>query len=165
MYENPLLVCDSGGACVLRAWIPRRFRRQQDSLYTHAQVRDALNTFLALIILGSDSADPFCLNRMGSNPLEPAFGRTRPRCRGVNTMERLTTGFSGDFMSTPQRLFSSSARHLTVDVQLDMTAFRYRQASPQSSHPRLTPLHCPYWLSARDRKSPRVNLSSFKMSW
>jgi hypothetical protein len=105
MYESPSIVCPSGSACDLRVWLLRRSRRQQDSLYTHAHVRDAFNTFLVLVILGSDSTDLFCLNHMGSNPLEHKFGRARMRCWDVMTTEKLITGFRGDFMSHPRETF------------------------------------------------------------
>jgi hypothetical protein len=47
------------------------------ALYTRQQIRDALNTLHALIVILRNSDVPVRLNRIGSNPLEHAFGKAR----------------------------------------------------------------------------------------
>jgi hypothetical protein len=59
------------------AFLPRWSQQQADSLHTNAHIRDAQNTFVALLDIISNSNRPFCLNRIGSNPLEHAFGSAR----------------------------------------------------------------------------------------
>jgi hypothetical protein len=64
------------------------------SLYGTGQIRDALNTFIALIVILRGSASTISLNRLGSGPLEHAFGKARTRCRDVNTMQKLIASFT-----------------------------------------------------------------------
>jgi hypothetical protein len=57
-------------------------------MYTAQQLRDALNTFITLVVILKHSVDPVCLNRLESVPFEHAFGRTHIRCRDVITMKK-----------------------------------------------------------------------------
>jgi hypothetical protein len=165
MHEKLLAVCNSGGGCDLRAWIPRRSRRQEDSLYTHAQVRDALNMFLVLTILCSDLADPLCLNRMGNNPLEHTFRRACIRCRDVNTMERVIAGFNGDFMPHPTESFLQLGATLRPRLLVGSNCLPLLpcESSIFPSRPHTIALS----LLARSARSPtpRVNPSGFRMFW
>lgn len=87
------------------------------SLYTKQQIRDTLNTFVALIAVLRNSADPLCLNRLGTGPLEHAFGRGRIRCHDVNTMKRLVASFAAE------------NRAFVVDAFLALAAEPRRRAS------------------------------------
>jgi hypothetical protein len=66
------------------------------TLYARQQVDDGWNTFVAVISIVRSSADPLCLNRLGSNPLGHTFGRGRIRCRDVHTMRRLIHSFASE---------------------------------------------------------------------
>jgi hypothetical protein len=97
LYENPDFLPDPPNIMNLTFPRPRRCGNDQHSLYTKVQLRDSLNTFIALIILISSLDSRFCLNRFGSNPLEHAFGLARIRCRDINTMTRLIGALSRDY--------------------------------------------------------------------
>jgi hypothetical protein len=71
----------------------------QTSLYCAQQHRDALNTFVALIVLIRRAIRPLCLDRLGSNPLEHAFGSARMPCRDGNTMKKLTKAFTSGILT------------------------------------------------------------------
>jgi hypothetical protein len=43
---------------------------------------------------------PICFNRVGSNPLEHAFGKARIRCRDVNSMRRMLTALATEAMTS-----------------------------------------------------------------
>jgi hypothetical protein len=81
------------------ALLPRQAKKQARSLYTGAQIRDALNTFLDLIVVMCHSDQPFSLNCIGSNPLGHAFGTGRIKCRDVHTMERFLEALASNLMS------------------------------------------------------------------
>jgi hypothetical protein len=87
------------------------------SLYRSEQLRDALNTFVALIVILRSSSHPICLNRIGSNPLEHAFGKARTRCRDVNTMVKMLAAFTTDILSH------------SVEVCLDLATVPHRRSS------------------------------------
>jgi hypothetical protein len=70
-------------------------------LYTTQQLRDALNTFITLIVILQHSADPVCLNRLWSGPLEHVFGRGRIRCRDIITMRKMIKAFTTDVTDLP----------------------------------------------------------------
>jgi hypothetical protein len=71
--------------------LPRHAKKQARSFYTSTPSRHALNTFLALTVIMCDSDQVFSLTRIGSDPLEHAFGTERIKCRDVHMMERLPT--------------------------------------------------------------------------
>jgi hypothetical protein len=107
-------------------FLPRQATIQTECLFTHDQIRDGLNTFLSLLIVLSNSEQPFCLNRIGSNPLEHAFGSGRIRCHDVHTMERLIGTFAGqlaagaarrvlEILATPRRRCSVGVDCLPLD--------------------------------------------------
>jgi hypothetical protein len=68
-------------------------------LYTPRQVCDALNKLGSPMTVIRDSPTLIRLNRLGSNPLEHAFGKARIRCSDVNTMLRMMTGFTSKALS------------------------------------------------------------------
>jgi hypothetical protein len=68
------------------------------TLYTRQQIRDALNTLYALIVILRNLDAPACLNRIGSNPLEHAFGKARLRCRDIHTMKTFMSGLVAEFL-------------------------------------------------------------------
>jgi hypothetical protein len=82
----------------------RRGQWQADSFYTNAHSCDALNPFVALIDIMSNSGQPFCLNRIGSNPLG-TFSDLHIKCRDVQRMGNLINGFASD-------LTGGVARHI-----------------------------------------------------
>jgi hypothetical protein len=79
----------------------RPARPKQNGLYTRAQIRDANNTFVALIILFSCLTQSFSLNLLASDPLEHAFERAWIGCHHVNTMKAMIHVFVGDMLSFP----------------------------------------------------------------
>jgi hypothetical protein len=97
LYENPELVPDPPSNPNVKVVHPKRFAHDDHTLYTNDQFRDALNTFIALIMLIDGLDGPICLNRFGSNPLEHAFGHARIRCRDVNYMEKLIAALAGNY--------------------------------------------------------------------
>jgi hypothetical protein len=68
------------------------------TLYTRQQIRDALNTLYSPIVIMQNSDIPVRLNRIGSNPLEHAFGKARLRCRGIHTMKNFMLGPAAEFL-------------------------------------------------------------------
>jgi hypothetical protein len=103
---------------------PRRAAAQQNSLFTNNQIRDSLNTFVALIIVMSNSSEPFCINRLGSNPLEHVFGFARIRCHDVETMFRLLSAFADRLLhcSTGRLLRLAAAPRRRCSVGVDCLA-------------------------------------------
>jgi hypothetical protein len=97
LYENPDLVPEPPNIRHIRIVRARRNPREENTLYTNAQLRDALNTSIALVTLIDILDGPICLNRFGSNPLEHAFGLARIRCRDVNYMETLVNALAGNY--------------------------------------------------------------------
>jgi hypothetical protein len=87
--------------------------RQCASLYSNDQLRDGMNTFLSRItnVQGSDS--PLCFDRLGSGPLEHAFGQARIRCHDVNTMKKMLSVFAyrAESISLQPFLELSGTRH------------------------------------------------------
>jgi hypothetical protein len=71
------------------------------NMYTTQQLRDALNTFIALIVILQHSINSVCLNRLGSGPLEHGFGRAPIRCRDVITMKKIINAFTTDVTDLP----------------------------------------------------------------
>jgi hypothetical protein len=67
-YANPPPVRGGADDSEIHAWLPRRAANEKDSFDMNAQIRDAMNTFMALMILIRHADGPFCLNRRGSNP-------------------------------------------------------------------------------------------------
>jgi hypothetical protein len=59
----------------------------------------------SLIIILRTSDGPTRLNRIRSNPLEPLSGKTRVRCREVNTMKRFVSGLAEEFLKLQSRHF------------------------------------------------------------
>jgi hypothetical protein len=97
--------------------IERITEGREAALYRSDQLRDALNTFMALILVIRGSSHHLCLNRLGSNPLEHAFGKARTRCRDVNTMAKMLAAFTTEILSK------------TVDVCLDLATVPHRRIS------------------------------------
>jgi hypothetical protein len=62
---------------------------QPAQLYTRKQLRDAINIFIALITIVRTSDDSVALDRIGSSPLDHAFGDMRIRCRDVHALEKM----------------------------------------------------------------------------
>jgi hypothetical protein len=94
IYAEPMEPVDGDPAW--SAFLPRRSQRQFDSLYINVHIRDALNTFVALLDIMSNSDRRFCLNRIGSNPLEHAFGSARVKCREVQRVSYLINTFASN---------------------------------------------------------------------
>jgi hypothetical protein len=109
LYEYPDVIPEPPNNSAVPLLRPKRCGDDKHSLYTDWQFRDALNTFMSLIILIDVSWYTFCLNRFGSNPLEHAFGHARIRCRDVNSMMRLIAGLSGDYSKIAIESFLSIA--------------------------------------------------------
>jgi hypothetical protein len=86
-------------------------------LYPNQQLRDALTTFVSLLVVLRKSGDLVCVNRPGTSPLEHAFGRGRIRARDVHTMKKLSHSFASDSLS------------LVVDTFLELTAEPRRSTS------------------------------------
>jgi hypothetical protein len=68
------------------------------TLHTRLQIRDTLNMLCSLIIVLRTSDDPIRLNRIGRNSFEHLFGKTRIRCREINTMKRFVSGLVEEFL-------------------------------------------------------------------
>jgi hypothetical protein len=100
---------------------PRRRGGPRQFLYTDGQLRDALNTFVSLIILIERTQQPFCLNRFGSDPLEHAFGQARIRSKDVNSMKKMVRSFAvGLISSAVERFLELAARpRRRISVGLD----------------------------------------------
>jgi hypothetical protein len=81
------------------ALLPSHAKKQASSLCTSIQIWDAVNTFLALIVIVCDSDQPFSLHRVASNPLEQAFGSGCIECRDVHTTERFLEAFASSLTS------------------------------------------------------------------
>jgi hypothetical protein len=98
-------------------------KMEKASLYTNNQIRDALNTFMALILVMRNSRVPFCINRLGDNPLEHAFGFGRIRCHDVETMLRLVNGFAGRSLEADMKqllqIAAAPRRRCSVGVDCD----------------------------------------------
>jgi hypothetical protein len=77
IYANPPPVRGGADDSEIHAWLPRCVANEKHSFDTNAQIRNAMNTFMALIILIHHADGSFCLNRVRSNPLEHAFGLAR----------------------------------------------------------------------------------------
>jgi hypothetical protein len=90
---------------------------REASLYRFGQLSDALNTIIPLILVVRLSSGPLCLNRLGSNPLEHCFGRTRTQCHDVNTMARMLGAFIAEILSH------------SVDVGMDLPMIPHRRFS------------------------------------
>jgi hypothetical protein len=75
-YENPELAPDPPNALKITFVHPKHCVDDAESLYTKQQLRDGLNTFMALTHRMASLPQPFCLNRFGDDPLEHAFGHT-----------------------------------------------------------------------------------------
>jgi hypothetical protein len=93
------------------------------TLYTRQQLRDALNTLYSLIVILRNSDSPVRLNRIGSNPLEHAFGKTRLRCRDINTMRNFISGLATEFLKLQGgnvlHLVAVAKRRTSVGVDCD----------------------------------------------
>jgi hypothetical protein len=90
------------------------------TLYTCQQIRDALNTLYSLIVILQNSDVPVRLNRIKSNALEHAFGKTRLRCCDINTMKNFVAGLATEFLTLQGRnvlyLVAVSRRRTSVLV-------------------------------------------------
>jgi hypothetical protein len=93
------------------------------SLYTTAQLREALNTFVLLIILLRTCLAPIYLNRIGSNPSEHTFGKARLRCRDVFTMGKMLTAFTSEalaaFANSFLEILASLCRRVSAGVDCE----------------------------------------------
>jgi hypothetical protein len=87
------------------------------TLYTTRMIIESLNTIFSLIVILRNAAQEINLNRIGSNPLEHLFGKSRNRCRDVNTFDR--------FM----RSFTSYTLDSTVDKVLNLLSINKRKTS------------------------------------
>jgi hypothetical protein len=67
---------------------------QPAQLYTRKQLRDAINIFIALITTVRTSDDFVALDRIGSSPLDHAFGDMLIRCRDVHAPEKMIAAFN-----------------------------------------------------------------------
>jgi hypothetical protein len=67
---------------------------QPAQLYTRKQLRDAINIVTALIAIVRTSDDSVAFDRIGSSPLEHAFGNMRIRCHDVHTLEKMIATFT-----------------------------------------------------------------------
>jgi hypothetical protein len=72
--ENPELASDPANTLEMTFVHPKHCADGAESLYAKQQLRDGLNTFMALILFLGSLPQPFCLNRFRDNPLEHAFG-------------------------------------------------------------------------------------------
>jgi hypothetical protein len=119
-------------------FLPKRAKTEKASLYTNPQIRDALNTFIALIIVMTDSEVRFSINRLGDNALEHAFGFARIRRHDVETMLRLLGAFAGRYMEgLMKHLLDSAAapsRRCSVGVDCDPLQGVQKSIFPSRPH-------------------------------
>jgi hypothetical protein len=93
------------------------------TLYTRQQIRDSLNTLYSIIVILRNSEGTIRVKRIGSNPPEHLFGRTRMRCQDVNAMRTLMHDLSAEF-SRPQiasvlQLIATPRRRTSVGVECE----------------------------------------------
>jgi hypothetical protein len=93
------------------------------TLYTGLQIRDALNMSCILIIILRISEGPIRLHRNESDGLEHLFGKTRVRCREVNTTKCSVSGLTEEFLKLQSSHFlelnavSKSKTSIWVDCE------------------------------------------------
>jgi hypothetical protein len=68
------------------------------TLYIRQQIRDALNTLYAFIVILRNSDVPVRVNHIGSNPLEHGFGKARLHCREIHMMKNFMSGLAAEFL-------------------------------------------------------------------
>jgi hypothetical protein len=113
----------------------RPARLKYNGLDTRAQIRDANNTFVALIIIISCVRQSFSLNRLASHPLELAFGHARIRCRDGKTMKAMIHAFVGDILSFPLDCLLELAFFLAAAFRWESTACLLNQLRHPFSRP------------------------------
>jgi hypothetical protein len=120
----------------------RPAKPKQNRLYTRAQIRDANNMFVALIIFISCLTQSFSLNRLATDRLEHAFGHARIRSRHVNTMKAMIHAFVGGILSFPRDRFFGFASfpHRRISVGVDCLPLARAEASIFSSTPKEIPI-------------------------
>jgi hypothetical protein len=96
---------------------------QPAQLCTRKQLRDAINIVIALITIVRPSDDSVALDRIGSSPLEHAFGNMRIRCRDVHTLEKMIAAFTSielaSIIPSLQNLQRIPRRHLSMGVRCE----------------------------------------------
>jgi hypothetical protein len=68
------------------------------TLYTKQQMRDLVNTLSALIVILRNSDVAVLLNRIGSNPVEHAFGKARLYSQDIHTTKTFMSRLAAEFL-------------------------------------------------------------------
>jgi hypothetical protein len=85
-----------------------------------------------------DSPTPIRLNRLGSNPLEHAFGKAQTRCSDVNTMRWMMKGFTSEdlSLSVNTSLQIVSAPYPRCSIRIDCKPISESEPSAFTSSPK-----------------------------